>query len=92
MEGSSTRATTAAIHRSKSALPPARDAVGKRSSRSCTRASGSSPRVMAQMPTSVAATSTDPKEHRPTPKRMAAPPPPARKSVGVIPRVAPDVA
>ena len=68
--GSSTRATTADIHRSKPASAPVRDAVGNRSSRSWTRASGSSPREMAHTPASVAATRTDPREHSPTPKRM----------------------
>ena len=48
-------------------------AFGKRSCRSRTSASGSSPRVMAQTPFSVAATRIAPSEHSPTAKRIAVP-------------------
>lgn len=71
--------------------PPIKLAFGKRSSRSCTRASGSLPKNMAAMPLSLAATRIDPSEHSPTAKRMSALAPPERKLLGVMPRISSEL-
>ena len=56
---------------SKSASPPTSSAFGKRSWRSRTRASGSSPSTMAQTPLLLVATRIEPSEHSPTAKRIS---------------------
>ena len=77
--GASTKPTTLASNCSKSSSPPTSFALGKRSWRSRTRASGASPKRMAETPSWLAATRIEPSEHSPTAKRIDVPLPPARK-------------
>ncbi|MCY1438737.1 hypothetical protein D9M71_549490 [compost metagenome] len=69
---------TLATSCSKSLSPPIRCARGNLSCRSCSRASGSSPRKMAQTPTLLCATRKWPREHSPRAKRISLLVPPAR--------------
>ena len=86
------KATTRATSCANPASSPINRAFGKRSWRSRTRSFGSSPRRIAHTPVSLAATRIAPSEHAPTAKRIAAPSPPARNLVGVMPRVSATVA
>src|ERR1035437_11052786 len=90
MRGASTKRTTCATVRSKSRSPEISVARGKRSARSCTSVLASSPSRIAHTPFPVAATRTVPSEQTPDANRISAWRPPARKSVGVMPKISAD--